>query len=176
MATRRCSSPNNARTSLIRTCAGCVRTRPSDPAGATSAPGHHLRRGDARKRPKQEAVEHIRFFFEDALRTTPTFLAPPGYLSVDELKKRAALADKLHGGFSFDNVNESFFVAVGTADQVVGQLEEWGERIGTNHFNLLAAIGDMPHWKVVKNLSLIGQDVIPRVRARAAAERRVAAE
>jgi hypothetical protein len=70
----------------------------------------------------------MRFFFEDALRTTPTFLAPPGYLSVAELKKRAALADKLHGGFSFDNVNESFFVAVGTADQVVAQLEEWGGR------------------------------------------------
>jgi hypothetical protein len=48
--------------------------------------------------------------------------------------------------------------------------------MGTSHYNLLAAIGDMPHWKVVKNLSLIGQDVIPRVRANAAAERRVAAE
>ncbi len=48
--------------------------------------------------------------------------------------------------------------------------------MGTSHFNLLAAIGDMPHWKVVKNLTLIGQNVIPRVRANAAADRRVAAE
>jgi hypothetical protein len=48
--------------------------------------------------------------------------------------------------------------------------------MGTNHFNLLCAIGNMPHWKVVKNLSLIGQDVIPRMRANAAVERRVAAE
>ena len=67
-------------------------------------------------------------------------------------------------------------MAVGTADQVVGQLEEWGERLGTNHFNILGAIGDMPHWKVVKNLSFLGQDVIPRMRARAAADHRVAAE
>jgi len=59
---------------------------------------------------------------------------------------------------------------------VVSQLEEWGAQMGTNHFNLLAAVGNMPHWKVVKNLSLIGQDVIPRMRANAAAERRVAAE
>jgi alkanesulfonate monooxygenase SsuD/methylene tetrahydromethanopterin reductase-like flavin-dependent oxidoreductase (luciferase family) len=131
---------------------------------------------ETKEKAEEEAIPHLRFFFEDALRTTPTFLAPPGYLSVAELKKRAALADKLHGGFSFDNVNESFFVAVGTADQVVAQLEEWGGRMGTSHYNLLAAIGDMPHWKVVKNLSLIGQDVIPRVRAGAAAERRVAAE
>jgi len=131
---------------------------------------------ESKEKAEEEAVPHIQFFFEDALRTTPTFLAPPGYLSVAELKKRAALADKLHGGFNFDNVNESFFVAVGTADQVVEQLEEWGERMDTNHFNILGAIGNMPHWKVVKNLTLIGQDVIPRMRANAAVERRVAAE
>jgi alkanesulfonate monooxygenase SsuD/methylene tetrahydromethanopterin reductase-like flavin-dependent oxidoreductase (luciferase family) len=149
--------------------------------------GHHIRPeqlplqviayvAETKEKAEQEAVEHIRFFFEDALRTTPTFLAPPGYLSVNELKKRAALADKLHGAFNFDNVNESFFVAVGTPDQVVGQLEEWGERLGTNHFNILGAIGNMPHWKVVKNLTLFGQDVIPRLRGRAASEHRVAAE
>ena len=149
--------------------------------------GHHIRPeqlpvqvityvAETKEKAEQEAVEHIRFFFEDALRTKPAYLAPPGYLSVDELKKRAALADKLHGSFSYDNVNESFFVAVGTADQVVSQLEEWGERLGTNHFNILGAIGNMPHWKVVKNLSLLGQDVIPRMRARGGADRRIAAE
>ena len=71
--------------------------------------GHHIRPeqlpvqvityvAETKEKAEQEAIEHIRFFFEDALRTTPTFLAPPGYLSVAELKKRAALADKLHGG------------------------------------------------------------------------------
>jgi len=149
--------------------------------------GHHTRPeqlpvqviayvAETKEKAEEEAIPHIRYFFEDALRTTPTFLAPPGYLSVAELKKRAALADKLHGGFNFDNINESFFVAVGTADQVVEQLEEWGERLGTNHFNILGAIGNMPHWKVVKNLNFFGQDIIPRMRTRAATQRRVAAE
>jgi hypothetical protein len=131
---------------------------------------------ETKEKAEQEVMEHLRFFFEDALRTTPNFLAPPGYLSVAELKKRAALADKLHGGFIFDHINESFFVAVGTADQVVEQLEDWSERLGTNHFNILGAIGDMPHWKVVKNLNFIGQDVIPRLRGRAGSQRRIAAE
>jgi alkanesulfonate monooxygenase SsuD/methylene tetrahydromethanopterin reductase-like flavin-dependent oxidoreductase (luciferase family) len=129
-----------------------------------------------KEKAEEEAIPHIRYFFEDALRTTPRFLSPPGYLSVDQLKKRAALADKLHGGFNFEAINESFFVAVGTADQVVEKLEEWGEAMGTNHFHILGAIGNMTHWKVVKNLSLLAQDVIPRMRARAGAERRVAAE
>ena len=96
-----------------------------------------------KKRPRKRRSRHIRYFFEDALRTTPTFLAPPGYLSVDQLKKRAALADKLHGEFNFDAINESFFVAVGTADQVVEQLEQWGEMMGTNHFH--HARGDRQH-------------------------------
>jgi alkanesulfonate monooxygenase SsuD/methylene tetrahydromethanopterin reductase-like flavin-dependent oxidoreductase (luciferase family) len=149
--------------------------------------GHHIRpeqlpvgviayAAETKEKAEEEAIPHMRFFFEDALRTTPTFLAPPGYLSVTELKKRAALADKLHGGFNFDNINESFFVAVGTPDQIVEQLEEWGEWLGTNHFNIQGAIGDMPHWKVVKNLNIFGSEIIPRMRARAATQRRVAAE
>jgi len=149
--------------------------------------GHHLRPdqlplsviayvAETQQKAEEEAVEHLRYFFEDALRTTPAYLAPPGYLSVEQLKMRAALADKLHGSFNFKNINEAFFVAVGTPDQVVEQLEEWGETMGTNHFNIFGAIGDMPHWKVVKNLSFLAQDVFPRMRARAGAERRVAAE
>jgi alkanesulfonate monooxygenase SsuD/methylene tetrahydromethanopterin reductase-like flavin-dependent oxidoreductase (luciferase family) len=131
---------------------------------------------ETQQKAEEEATDHIRFFFEDALRTTPTFLAPPGYLSVDQLKKRAALADKLHGKFSFQNINEAFFVAVGTADHVVERLEEWGEKMNTNHFVFLGAPGNMPHWKVVKNMNFIANDVIPRLRARTAAARRVAAE
>ena len=149
--------------------------------------GHHMRPeqfplqvityvAETKEKAEEEAIDHIRFFFEDALRTTPTFLAPPGYLSVDQLKKRAALADKLHGKFNFQNVDEAFFVAVGTADQVVEKLEEWGERMGTNHFVFFGAPGNMPNWKVVKNMNFLAQDVMPRMRARAAAARRVAAE
>ena len=131
---------------------------------------------ESKAKAEDEAIEHIRFFFEDALRTTPNYLAPPGYLSVDQLKKRAALANKLHGGFNFDAINEAFFVAVGTADDVVAKLEAWGETMGTDHFIILGAVGNMPHWKVVKNLSNIASDVIPRVRVSVPSEHRVAAE
>ncbi len=130
---------------------------------------------ESKEKAESEALDHIRYFFEDALRTTPEFLAPPGYISVDQLKARAALADKLHGSFNFSAIDEAFFVAVGTPDQVVDRLGEWGEMMGTNHFNLLGAIGNMPHWKVVKNLSLIAEEVMPKMRGstanvRAAAE------
>ncbi len=149
--------------------------------------GHHIRPdqlplgvityvAETQEKAESEAIEHIRYFFEDALRTTPEFLAPPGYISVEQLKARAALADKLHGSFDFKAINEAFFVAVGTPDQVVDRLGEWGEMMGTNHFNILGAIGNMPHWKVVKNLSLLAEQVIPRLRSEAPGARRAAAE
>jgi alkanesulfonate monooxygenase SsuD/methylene tetrahydromethanopterin reductase-like flavin-dependent oxidoreductase (luciferase family) len=131
---------------------------------------------ETKEKAEEEGIEHIRYFFEDALRTTPEFLNPPGYISVEQLKVRAALADKLHGKFDFDAVNEAFFCAVGTPDQVVDQLSQWGETMGTNHFNLMAAVGNMPNWKVVKNLSMIAEEVIPRMRTTAPVSRRAAAE
>ena len=79
----------------------CSRTRPPHPARAASGPGDRLRRrNEGEGRAGSDRAHPL--FFEDALRTTPTFLAPPGYLSVAELKKRAALADKLHGAFNFE--------------------------------------------------------------------------
>jgi alkanesulfonate monooxygenase SsuD/methylene tetrahydromethanopterin reductase-like flavin-dependent oxidoreductase (luciferase family) len=125
---------------------------------------------------EREFMDHCRFFFEDAARTAPQYLAPPGYLSVDQLKIRAATADKMHGSFDFDAVRNTFFVAVGSPETVANQLVDWSKKMGTNHFNLMAAIGDMPHWKVVKNLTLIAEEVMPRVRARLGApEQKVAA-
>lgn len=78
------------------------------------------------------------------------------------------------GAFDFKLVSDALFVAVGTADKVANQIGEWGEMMGTTHFNIQGALGDMPHWKVMKNMQLIAEDVIPRVRGKQHA--RLAAE
>ena len=132
---------------------------------------------ETQEKAEQEYIDHLRFFFEDALRTIPQFLAPPGYLSIEQLRARAAVGDKLHGSFDFKTVSDALFVAVGTPDKVANQIGEWGEMMGTNHFNLQAHVGDMPHWKAVKNLTLIAEEVIPRLRKRnPQAAQRAAAE
>lgn len=123
-----------------------------------------------------EFTDHMRFFFEDGLRTTPNFLAPPGYLSIDQLKARAAVGDKMHGSFDFKAVSETLFVAVGSAEKVANQIGEWGEMMGTTHFNIQGALGDMPHWKVMKNMQLIAEEVMPRVASRTPAAQQIAAE
>jgi alkanesulfonate monooxygenase SsuD/methylene tetrahydromethanopterin reductase-like flavin-dependent oxidoreductase (luciferase family) len=125
---------------------------------------------------QQEYSDHLRFFFEDALRTTPQFLAPPGYLSIEQLRARAALGDKLHGTFDLRSLMESLFIAVGTPEKVANQIGEWGRQMGTTHFNINAHIGNMPHWKTVKNLTLLAEDVIPRLRSSSIGQHNVAAE
>jgi alkanesulfonate monooxygenase SsuD/methylene tetrahydromethanopterin reductase-like flavin-dependent oxidoreductase (luciferase family) len=131
---------------------------------------------ETQEKAEQEFAGHMRYFFEDALRTTPQFLAPPGYLSIDQLKARAAVGDKLHGAFDFKMVSDALFVAVGSADNVANLIGEWGELMGTDHFNIQGALGDMPHWKVMKNMQLIAEEVMPRVRGSRPDMQAVAAE
>ncbi|MGE5147511.1 MAG: LLM class flavin-dependent oxidoreductase [Candidatus Eiseniibacteriota bacterium] len=131
---------------------------------------------ETQEKAEQEYTEHLRFFFEDALRTTPQYLAPPGYLSIDQLKIRAQMADKMHGSFDFKNIEDAMFVAVGTPEKVANQLGEWSEMMGSRHFNLTMHLGDMPHWKTVKNATLFAEEVMPRLRSSKPASRRAAAE
>ena len=131
---------------------------------------------ETQEQAEREYVGHLEHFFSDYLRTTPQYLAPPGYLSVDQLKTRAAMADKLHGGFDFNAISGSFFVAVGTPDKVANQIGEWAAWMKTSHINCVMHIAEMPHWKTVKNLTLFAEEVMPRLRAHTDAGQRVAAE
>lgn len=121
---------------------------------------------DTEEEARREFIPHMRYFFEDAARTIPQYLAPPGYLSVSELKARAAYADKMHGSFDFEATRANSFVAVGTPEQVANTLGEWAHMMKSNHFNLNLHLGDQPHWKTVKNLTLFAQEVIPRLNRR----------
>ena len=131
---------------------------------------------ETQEQAEREYVGHLEHFFSDYLRTSPHYLAPPGYLSVDQLKTRAAMADKLHGGFDFNAISGSFFVAVGTPEKVANQIGDWAAWMKTSHINGVMHIADMPHWKTVKNLTLFAEEVIPRLRSRSDAGQRVAAE
>jgi len=119
---------------------------------------------ETQEQAEQEYTGHLQRFFEDYARSTPQWLAPPGYLSTDQLKIRSAGADKMHGGFDFKAISESFFIAVGTPEKVANQIGEWSTRMGTNHINSVIHLADMPHWKAVKNMTLFAQEVMPRLR------------
>ena len=117
---------------------------------------------------EKEYIEHLQRFFEDYARSTPQWLAPPGYISVEQLKIRSAGADRMHGRFDFKAIRDSFFIAVGTPEKVANQIGEWTARMKTNHLNNVMHVADMPHWKAVKNMTLFAEEVMPRLGPRVA--------
>jgi len=109
---------------------------------------------------EREAREHIEYYFTTALRTTPRYLAPPGYISLDQFRIRASAAN-LHGGFSWKDMTENWRVVCGTPQHVAEKLTQWCDEAQSSRVIFNPHLGDMPHWKVVKNLTLFAEEVMP---------------
>jgi alkanesulfonate monooxygenase SsuD/methylene tetrahydromethanopterin reductase-like flavin-dependent oxidoreductase (luciferase family) len=116
-------------------------------------------------RAEEEFLPHVMYFFENALRTTPRYLNPPGYVTVPEFRKRIQAAD-VHGSANWDDLVAINRIVAGTPEKVADAIGGWIEESGANRLTLNLTLGDMPHWKVVKNTTLFAEEVIPRLRAR----------
>jgi alkanesulfonate monooxygenase SsuD/methylene tetrahydromethanopterin reductase-like flavin-dependent oxidoreductase (luciferase family) len=117
------------------------------------------------KTAEEEFMPHVMYFFETALRTTPRYLNPPGYVTVPEFRKRISSAD-VHGSADWDELVQFNRIIAGSPEKVADAIAEWIEEAGTNRVNLNLALGDMPNWKVVKSTTLFAEEVIPRLRSR----------
>jgi len=120
-----------------------------------------------------EFKEHVMYFFEDALRTTPRYLNPPGYVTVPEFRKRVQ-APNIHGQANWDDLIAFNRIIAGTPERVADAVGRWIEEAGVSRVTLNLALGNMPHWKVVKNLTLFAEEVIPRIRTTKAVDLQVA--
>jgi len=54
----------------------------------------------------------------------------------------------------------------GTPDKVANTLAKWCESANSSRVLVHHHIGNMPHWKVVKNMTLFAEEVIPRLRSK----------
>ncbi|HEX4983849.1 MAG TPA: LLM class flavin-dependent oxidoreductase [Ilumatobacteraceae bacterium] len=114
---------------------------------------------------EEEFMPHVMYFFETALRTTPRYLNPPGYVTVPEFRRRITSAD-VHGSADWDSLREINRIVAGTPEKVADAIANWVEEARTTRVNLNIALGDMPNWKVVKATTLFAEEVIPRLRSR----------
>jgi alkanesulfonate monooxygenase SsuD/methylene tetrahydromethanopterin reductase-like flavin-dependent oxidoreductase (luciferase family) len=114
---------------------------------------------------EEEFMPHVMYFFETALRTTPRYLNPPGYVTVPEFRRRITSAD-VHGSADWDSLLEINRIVAGTPEKVADAIANWVEEAKTTRVNLNLALGDMPNWKVVKSTTLFAEEVIPRLRSR----------
>jgi alkanesulfonate monooxygenase SsuD/methylene tetrahydromethanopterin reductase-like flavin-dependent oxidoreductase (luciferase family) len=113
---------------------------------------------------EEEFMPHVMYFFENALRTTPRYLNPPGYVTVPEFRKRIQAAD-VHGTSNWEDLITINRIVAGTAEKVADAIGVWLEEAGSSRVNLNLTLGDMPNWKVVKNTTLFAEEVIQRLRA-----------
>ena len=109
---------------------------------------------------EEEFMPHVMYFFENALRTTPRYLNPPGYVTVPEFRKRIQAAD-VHGTSNWDDLVAINRIVAGTPEKVADAIGNWLEEAGSSRVNLNLTLGDMPNWKVVKNTTLFAEEVIP---------------
>ncbi len=114
---------------------------------------------------EKEAVHHLEHFFTVLARTTPRYLNPPGYVSLDQFKIRAASANAQHGGFNWEAIKKDWRVAVGSPQTVAEKIATWCEEAQSSRVITWLHMGDMPHWKVVKNMTMFAEEVMPQLRA-----------
>lgn len=124
----------------------------------------------------EEGRDHILFYFKNLLRTNSHLNSPPGYLPLDRLRKRLEAGAIQDAEVTWDALTSVYRTALGTPDQVAAKLVRWAQEAGSSKLILHLHVGDMPHWKAVKNLTLFAEEVIPRARRLMGEDVRVAAE
>jgi len=114
-----------------------------------------------------EMEPHVRYFFT-VLTKAGRFINAPGYLTMEEFQKRnGRMIDASHGGaFNWGKIRELFRVVAGTPTTVANAIERWAQDAGTNRIIFQIHRGDMPHWKVVRTLTSLAEEVIPLLKER----------
>jgi alkanesulfonate monooxygenase SsuD/methylene tetrahydromethanopterin reductase-like flavin-dependent oxidoreductase (luciferase family) len=124
----------------------------------------------------EEGKDHILFYFKNLLKTDSHLNSPPGYLPVERLRKRLQSGAIQETEVTWEGLTSVYRTVLGTPDQVAERIAFWCEQAQSSKIILHLHVGDMPHWKAVKNITLFAEEVIPRVRKLTSSALQVAAE
>lgn len=118
----------------------------------------------------EQAVEEMTpwadFYFGQLLKSG-RFIELPGYIPVDEFRRRdGKFIPESHGVFDWKAIEAVYRVVAGSPETVANQLEKWAEETGSNRIICEVHIGNMPHDKVVSNMTKLAKEVIPILEGR----------
>jgi alkanesulfonate monooxygenase SsuD/methylene tetrahydromethanopterin reductase-like flavin-dependent oxidoreductase (luciferase family) len=136
----------------------------------------HVAPTDAQAR--REAKPHLLWLFRRGLKIPPHFLAPPGYLSEDTLRRFLLAGVRPPSELSFEELEHQGYVLVGSPRTVRDRLAEIRKELGIGVFVGGGRIGDMRHEQALQSTELFAREVMPHFRPRSvpkAARRRPAA-
>ena len=117
----------------------------------------------------REARDHIMWLFHRGLKIPDYHWFPPGYVTGKSLRGmlmgKAKYDIKDHVDLTYEELIDQQYVIVGSPDTVAEKLAVYTEELGAGiHVGAGMQVGDMPHWKVVKNMTLFAEEVMPSFR------------
>jgi alkanesulfonate monooxygenase SsuD/methylene tetrahydromethanopterin reductase-like flavin-dependent oxidoreductase (luciferase family) len=122
------------------------------------------------ERARRESKPHFEWLFHRGLKIPPHFLAPPGYLTEDSLRRFLSAGLRPPSELSFDELDEGGYLLYGSPRTVRDRLEDIRKDLGVGFFVGGGRIGDMPRHKALKSAELLGREVIPHFRRRGTAQ------
>ena len=116
-----------------------------------------------------EAKDHIMWLFHNGLKIPDYHWFPPGYVTGRSLRGmlmgKAKFNMKPHTELTYQELLDEQYVIVGSPQTVAEKLAIYTEELGAGiHVGAGMQVGDMPHWKVVKNMTLFAEEVMPHFR------------
>jgi alkanesulfonate monooxygenase SsuD/methylene tetrahydromethanopterin reductase-like flavin-dependent oxidoreductase (luciferase family) len=116
---------------------------------------------------RREAKPHLLWLFRRGLKIPPHFLAPPGYLSEDTLRRFLLAGVRPPSELTFEELERDGYVLLGSPGTVRDRLAEIQKDLGIGVFVGGGRIGDMPHDKAKRSAELFARQVMPHFRPRA---------
>jgi hypothetical protein len=81
------------------------------------------------------------------------------------LEAKVKYSIKDHWDLTYEELIADHYVIVGSPQTVAENLARFTDELGAGvHVGASMHVGDMPHWKVVKNMTLFAEEVMPLFR------------
>jgi alkanesulfonate monooxygenase SsuD/methylene tetrahydromethanopterin reductase-like flavin-dependent oxidoreductase (luciferase family) len=125
---------------------------------------------------RREAKPHIENFLNKFLRMPKEMLLPPGYLSLKSMMGVMQAKSAIGGQQTIDTVMDKGMFICGSPETVRQKLAEYHGQIGFGHLLALLQFGTLPAELTRKSMELYATEVMPYLRANAAAKVAEAAE
>ena len=111
---------------------------------------------------------HAHYFYNRCLHLGTRFTNPPGYSSMETVRRRiksqVAAAGALSPDLTWKDIVDRGYVIAGSPQTVVDKLEEVVDTLRCGHLMLLCHFGDMPQETVRYNSERFLRDVAPKLR------------
>jgi alkanesulfonate monooxygenase SsuD/methylene tetrahydromethanopterin reductase-like flavin-dependent oxidoreductase (luciferase family) len=107
------------------------------------------------------------YFYNRCLDIYPGFAAPPGYASMETVRRRiqsqVAGASAIGGGLRWKDILERGYVIAGSPESIIDRLQEVADTLHVGHLMVLLHFGNMPQSTVRYNSELFAREVMPKL-------------